>query len=267
MSWIDSLQLENTGQASPAQRIVSLVPSISELLFDLDLEEEVLGITRYCIHPSHWQETKTIVGGTKKIVPDRIRKINPDLIIANKEENSRSDVVELAKSYPVWLTDIASLEDALEMIEKTGLLTGRTEKALAMSARIGNSFRQLKPLSPNLRTAYCIWKDPYMMAGGGTFINDMLRRCGMENIFGQEMRYPVATVEELRSRQCQLLILSSEPFPFGEEHKKELQAGLPATRIITADGTFFSWYGSRLLRAANYFAQLIDALRNAETAG
>jgi ABC-type Fe3+-hydroxamate transport system substrate-binding protein len=106
-----------------------------------------------------------------------------------------------------------------------------------------------------------------MMAGGGTFINDMLRRCGMENIFGQEMRYPVATVEELRSRQCQLLILSSEPFPFDKEHKKELQACLPGTRIITADGTFFSWYGSRLLRAANYFAQLIDALRNAETAG
>lgn len=267
MSWIDTHHFENTGQATAARRIVSLVPSISELLYDLDLEEAVQGITRYCIHPSHWQLTKTIVGGTKKIVPDRIRKINPDLIIANKEENSRSDIVELAQSYPVWLTDIASLEDALEMIEKTGQLTDRTEKALALSALIRKKFRQLKPLSPTLRTAYCIWKDPYMMAGGDTFIDDMLRRCGMVNIFSQDMRYPVANVEELRSRQCQLLILSSEPFPFSAEHKEELQASLSGTRIITADGTFFSWYGSRLLLAANYFDQLIGALRNAETGG
>ena len=239
------------------KRIVSLVPSQTELLYDLNLEAETIGITKFCVHPQSWFKTKQRVGGTKTVKIDTIHLLKPDLIIANKEENVKEQIEELAQDYPVWLTDINNLPDALAMIADIGTLTGRMEAAKALIDIIGNAFKEIPQIQKPLKTAYLIWRKPYMSVGGDTFINDMLLQCGFENIFSCKARYPQITTEDLLIANCQLLLLSSEPYPFKQKHIDELSAHLPDTKIILADGEFFSWYGSRLLEFPEYFKKLL----------
>lgn len=257
------------------QRIVSLVPSQTELLFDLGLDEEVIGITKFCIHPNEWFTTKTRIGGTKTVDVEKVKSLNPDLIIANKEENVKEQIEELAKIAPVYVSDINDLESALEMITDVGKLVGKEDEALEIVNKIKTRFNQLtnKPINGltgqqfNLstkqpkKTAYLIWKDPYMAAGGDTFINDMLERCGFNNVFKTANRYPEVSIEQLQS--CEMVLLSSEPYPFKQKHIIELQQQLPSTKILLADGEMFSWYGSRLIKTApylNHLRQQIDQL-------
>lgn len=245
---------------STPQRIVSLVPSQTELLFDLGLNEEVVGITKFCIHPADWFYSKTRVGGTKKINLSTIHQLEPDLIIANKEENVKEQVEELAKFYPVWVSDVNNLEDAYEMIGQVGLITGKVNEAKEISTTIKTNFSQLPTIHNTLPTAYLIWNDPYMTAGGDTFINSMLEASGFNNIFSDKSRYPETTIEELRIANCQFLLLSSEPFPFKQKHIDQLQPHLPGTKIMLVDGEMFSWYGSRLQYAPAYFRELQKAI-------
>jgi ABC-type Fe3+-hydroxamate transport system substrate-binding protein len=240
--------------------IISLVPSQTELLYHLGLDKEVKGITKFCVHPAEWTKTKLIVGGTKNINPGVIKKLCPDLIIANKEENEKNQVEELAKDYTIWLTDIINLQDALQMIKEIGKLTGTIANANELVNKIEISFNQLVVPVRKIRTCYLIWHKPYMTVGGDTFINDMLTKCGFENIYANQTRYPVIEIEELKTYNCELLVLSSEPYPFNQKHINELQQQLPNTKIILADGEMFSWYGSRLLEAGNYFAKLIATI-------
>ena len=243
------------------KRIISLVPSQTELLFDLGLDEEVIGITKFCVHPRQWFKTKTRIGGTKQLHPDKIKELQPDLVIANKEENVQKQIEELAKDFPVWISDVNNLDDALDMIESIGRITGKQSKAKRITDQIKEKFTQLQPVKSKLKACYLIWKDPYMTIGGDTFINDMLKHSGFQNIFFHKTRYPEVSIGELQSRwlsgtDCQLLLLSSEPFPFKQKHIDELQPLLPNTKIILVDGEMFSWHGSRLLKAASYFQQL-----------
>lgn len=239
------------------KRIISLVPSQTELLADLGIDNEVCGITRFCIHPDNWFRTKTRVGGTKQVNISAVRELNPDLIIANKEENVRAQVEELAKHYPVWTSDIRNLNDAYEMIEQLGMITGKETVAREMTMQIKQRFDRLSDWpGPPLKTAYLIWQNPYMTVGGDTFIHSMLELAGFKNIFEKQQRYPEITIDELKKSGCQLLLLSSEPFPFKEKHKQELEKLLPGTKIILVDGELFSWYGSRLLQAPAYFEKL-----------
>ena len=143
------------------------------------------------------------------------------------------------------------------MIQGLGELTGTVQEALRISSQIQLSFTSFPPVGSAIRVAYLIWKDPYMTVGSDTFIHDMLTRCGYTNVFADSVRYPVVSVEELKSRQCDLIFLSSEPYPFREKDAMELQAALGNSRIRLVDGEFFSWYGSRLLQAADYFKSLI----------
>ncbi|MEI6948310.1 helical backbone metal receptor [Paraflavisolibacter sp. H34] len=239
-------------------RIISLVPSQTELLYHLGLEQEVVGITKFCVHPESWFRSKTRVGGTKQLHLDTIRQLRPDLILANKEENVKEQVETLAQEFPVYTSDVADLAGALEMIRALGALTGKAAEAGLLAQEIEKRFLQLRrsvrPLP--LRTAYLIWRQPYMTVGGDTFINNMLRAAGLENLFGGRTRYPVTSVEELQALGCELLLLSSEPYPFKEQHRIELQALLPQARIELVDGELFSWYGSRLLLAPAYFGEL-----------
>ena len=244
------------------KRIVSMVPSQTELLHWLGLEQETVGITKFCVHPSAWFSSKTRIGGTKSINPKIIDSLQPDLIIANREENLKEQVEELAVHYPVWVTDIQNLNNALQMITDIGRLTQKNNEAALLIKEIRFRFGQLIPrqqtTSQKLRTAYLIWRHPYMTIGGDTFIHDMLVKCGFENIFADKCRYPETTVSELRTANCQLLLLSSEPYPFKREHIAELQESLPDTTILLADGEMFSWYGSRLLEAPGYFYGLMS---------
>ncbi|GAA4750683.1 helical backbone metal receptor [Flavisolibacter ginsenosidimutans] len=242
------------------QRIVSLVPSQTELLFHLGLREEVVGITKFCVHPQEWFRTKTRIGGTKTLNFEKIKSLQPDLILANKEENTQEQVEELAKHFPVWVSDVNTLEDALYMISAVGEITGRKEKATTLIEQIQTGFTSLQTQDVKRKMAYLIWKEPYMTVGGDTFIHDLLTRAGFENIFQNKNRYPVIGVEELLIASCQLLILSSEPYPFRQKHIEELQKQLPNTKIILADGEMFSWYGSRLLHAPAYFLQLREQI-------
>ena len=246
--------------SSAPQRIVSLVPSQTELLYFLELEDQVAGITKFCVHPSSWFRSKTRVGGTKAIKADVIHQLKPDLIIANKEENVQEQVYDLARHYPVWISDIKDLPSAFNMISGIGDITGRKSKAASLITQIKASFAELKTLNTKPRTAYLIWRNPYMTVGGDTFIHDMLTRCGLHNIFEQNTRYPEVTISQLQNENCQLLLLSSEPFPFSQQHIEELQQFLPETKIMLADGELFSWYGSRLLLAPGYFNDLLQEI-------
>lgn len=244
------------------KRIISLVPSQTELLYDLGLEEEVVGITKFCIHPDSWFRTKTRIGGTKNIKPELIRQLQPDLIIANKEENVKEQVEALAEDYPVWISDIHELEGSLDMIRRVGAITGREEKGRLLADRIEAGFRRLPHLLPHHETipvAYLIWRNPWMTIGQDTFIHDMLARCGLTNVFGHTNRYPAISLEDLKASGCRWLLLSSEPYPFKQQHVEELQAELPETVIKLVDGEFFSWYGSRLLGAPDYFRTLFTS--------
>jgi ABC-type Fe3+-hydroxamate transport system substrate-binding protein len=242
------------------KRIISLVPSQTELLFHLGLETETIGITKFCVHPSQWFKNKERVGGTKTLNIERIRRLNPDLIIANKEETVKEQVEQLAADYPVWLTDINNLNDALKMVAEVGTLTGKDEHAVSLVKQIKGAFKGLKKAPVQLRTAYLIWQKPFMTIGGDTFINDMLQQCGLKNIFADKERYPQISITELQDADCELLLLSSEPFPFKQKHVDELKALLPQTNIVLVDGELFSWYGSRLLKSPGYFNKLIHSI-------
>jgi len=242
--------------AGPPRRIVSLVPSQTELLYDLGLGDRIAGVTKFCVHPREMHFSKTRIGGTKSIKMDIVHQLQPDLIIANKEENEKEQVEELRRHYPVWTSDINNLDDAYQMMAAIGDITGTAPEAAQITGTIQYGFAQLQPVQPPRRTAYLIWQKPFMTIGGDTFINDMLQRCGFINIFAGRTRYPEISAEDLQAAQCELLLLSSEPFPFKEKHIQEWEQALPGTKVLLADGEMFSWYGSRLLLAPEYFRQL-----------
>lgn len=245
------------------QRIISLVPSQTELLHALGLGDRVAGITKFCIRPAEWFRTKPRVGGTKKVDIGKIRALQPDLIIGNKEENERADIEALELEFPVWMSDVNDLEGALDMICRVGTLTGTTAVAEAMAMQVAARFAALHPLAVARRTAYLIWRKPYMAAGPGTFINDMLLRCGLVNACNQtDGRYPVVDALLVQGRAPEVLLLSSEPYPFNATHAEELRKRLPRTQVLQVDGEVFSWYGSRLLHAPAYMAELMGKLES-----
>lgn len=253
--YIDQLGREVVLQAVP-QRIVSLVPSQTELLADLGLENEVVGITKFCVHPREWFRSKKRIGGTKNIHIEAVRSLRPDLVLANKEENVQEQVEALAAEFPVWTSAIGGLDASLAMIRSVGTLTGRAQRGANIAARIRRAFDGLKNTAPPIPAAYLIWKDPMMTVGGDTFISEMLSRAGFRNVFADRERYPAVTPAAILHSGCRVLLLSSEPFPFTEKHVRELAQQLPGVAIRLVDGELFSWYGSRLLHAPAYFKGL-----------
>ena len=247
-----------------SHRIISLVPSITELLYSLELDEAVVGITKFCVHPNKWFTTKTRIGGTKNIDIEKIQQLQPTLIIANKEENVKEQVEALQIFSNVLVTDVNDVQSAIEMILIIGKLTNTKEKALTITQQISAGFSELKQLHvmhQPINVAYIIWKNPYMSIGGDTFIHDMLQYCGCRSVFENKNRYPVTTIEELQSLLPHYVFLSSEPFPFKQKDIDELQQQLPDSKIILVDGEMFSWYGSRLIQAVAYLAHLSPKLR------
>jgi len=244
---------------SSPKRIISIVPSQTELLFDLGLDEEIIGITKFCIHPADKVKRKAKIGGTKALNINAIKKLNPDLIIGNKEENERDQVEELMKAFPVWMSDISNLEDALDMVQRVGGITGKRVEAVRLTETIQSKFNGLQAKINSLRVAYLIWRKPFIVAGKGTFIDDMLKRCSLKNAFDLD-RYPEAFPGQIVEANPDLVFLSSEPYPFTDRHITEFQALVPDANIQLVDGELFSWYGSRLLKAPEYFKQLIASL-------
>lgn len=259
-------QMGRTVQLPDApRRIVSLVPSQTELLFDLGLREEVVGVTKFCVHPAVLIASKQSVGGTKQFRFDVIDRLQPDLIIGNKEENYPEGIEQLAAKYPVWMSDIHDLPEALTMMAQVGEMVGRPAEAKQLVEGIAAGFARLAAIVrpfPTHRAGYFIWQNPLMAVGAPTFIDDILQRCGWQNVFVANGRYPAITPAQLQATQPNLILLSSEPFPFGEKHQAAFQQLCPAAHIVLVDGEMFSWYGSRLRTAIDYLADLVTAVNS-----
>ena len=243
----------------PAKRIVSLVPSQTELLFDLGLEDEVIGLTKFCIHPEKWFKNKTKIGGTKNPDVEKILSLEPDLIIANKEENMEEHIIALEAKVPVWTSDVKNFDEALDMIQSVGAITGKTEKAKELVDVISTNFELIEKVDGKT-AAYLIWRNPYMTVGGDTFISDLITKVGFTNVFEKQHRYPQTIMEEIKNKKPDYLFLSSEPYPFKQEHIDELQKHLPNVKIMLIDGEKFSWYGSHLLKFGEYWNSLRPTL-------
>lgn len=248
----------------PPKRIISIVPSQTELLFELGLDTEVIGITKFCIHPKNKFAEKTKIGGTKNLNIELIRQLKPDLIIGNKEENTQSEIELLMQEFPVWMSDIGHLEQATNAISQIGELVNRQPEATYLNHLIRVGFADLQTLALakniNQSVAYLIWKDPYLCAGQQTFIDDILRKIGLRNVI-QQSRYPEIDISQLAAHHPQLVFLSSEPYPFKQKHIQDIQLVLPSAKVILVDGEMFSWYGSRLVKAVNYLFLLQDKLK------
>lgn len=242
-----------------AQRIVSVVPSQTELLAYLGLKDEVVGITKFCIHPDSWFKTKTRIGGTKKLHLERILELNPDIIFANKEENDRSEIEWLKERVPVYVSDIIQVNDALKMIRDVGMICGKADPAQELIRDIQHERDVFEvPAGIHGTALYLIWKDPYMTVSSDTFIHHMMAAAGFENALDGffEGRYPVLELADIIALQPKFIFLSSEPFPFGIREVHHLREILPNTKVILVDGEMFSWYGPRMKEAFGYLSTL-----------
>lgn len=238
------------------QRIVSIVPSQTEYLFDLGLDKEVVGITKFCVHPDEWYRSKKRVGGTKQLNIEAIRELQPDLIIGNKEENSIHDILELEKLAPVWMSDIYSIQDAQNMMLEIGQMIGKKSEAEEMVRQIKSGFNSLLKNRIERTFLYFIWKDPDYLAGTQTFIHAMLESAGFVN-HCRESRYPEWNTSY---GEPDVVFLSSEPYPFKTEHIDLFKKRFPRSEIVIVDGEMCSWYGSRMILSVDYLRSLQNEL-------
>ena len=243
---------------APASRIVSLVPSLTETIAFLGAVRSLAGITRFCKYPEGIQDKTTVVGGPKDFDIEMIISLKPDVVVAVKEENNKARILALAEKLPVILFDIMHIEDAFEMMLTLGKLLGKEKEAGKTIGEIKNEFASIPNSLPKRKCLYLIWKKPWMAAGKQTFINENLEKLGLENVM--EGRYPEVKKENFE--QADYLLLSSEPFPFRDKHRQEIQQKYPDKKVMLVDGEMFSWYGSRMRKAGNYFRNLFHDLSN-----
>ncbi|WP_055435860.1 ABC transporter substrate-binding protein [Lacinutrix algicola] len=242
------------------KRIISLVPSQTELLVDLGLEDSIVGLTKFCIHPIQLKTTEKVVGGTKQINLDKIKALKPDIILCNKEENTK-EIVEACESICIThVSDIFTVEDSLELIKQYGEIFNKEANAIKISNQINANLKDFKAFvkeEPILKVAYFIWRKPWMVAGNNTFINHLLELNKFENVYNNLERYPEIELEKLKlNRGPEIILLSSEPYPFKNEHAIEINNASPHAKTVLVDGEMFSWYGSRLIKAFSYFKML-----------
>ena len=242
------------------QRIVSLVPSQTELLVDLGLREKIVGVTKFCVHPRDLRKEKKVVGGTKQVHFDRISDLEPDIILCNKEENTEEMVAVLENIAPVHVSDIKTIDDSLQLIGDYGEIFAVTGEASEIVKQIETSrkdFQEEMQEIPERKAAYFIWKDPWMVVGKDTFIDHLLELNRFKNVFLEEgSRYPEIELEQLEQKKVELVLLSTEPFPFKSKDRDKVKKEVGKASVQIVDGEFFSWYGSRLLFAFAYFRKL-----------
>ena len=230
-------------------RIVSLVPSITEFLIAIGLADQLVGVTKFCIHPSEIVTKKKRIGGTKNLNLDGIRALQPDLIIGNKEENVKEQISLLESEFPVWMSDCNTFDEGIDMMRLIGILTNKEKEATELIYAIGKSFDNLN-VGRNRTFLYLIWNDPMYVVGKGTYISSVLEKIGFINACCGD-RYP-----EWSGEEADIVWLSTEPFPFKESHIQIFQSRFPKSKVQLIDGEMCSWYGSRMLKAAEYFRYL-----------
>jgi ABC-type Fe3+-hydroxamate transport system substrate-binding protein len=238
-----------------ARRIVSLVPSLTEALFELGLGDRVVGVTEWCIHPHDAVADLPKVGGTKTPDLAAIRALAPDLVIANHEENRRRDVERLvAAGIPVWVTYPRTVHEGASLLAEIAALGASEERIRAVVEPVLDAVAaaEAHPPGPEPRVFCPIWKNPWMTVGGDTYAHDLIRLCGGANVFAEQgdRRYPLVSEQEIVLAAPEVVLLPDEPYRFDDRDSHELQAwDLPASRdrrIHLIDGTWVSWYGPRI---------------------
>lgn len=230
-------------------RIISTVPSITELLYDLNLDHEVVGITKFCVHPNDWYRNKTRIGGTKTLDIDKIIKLKPDLIIANKEENIKSQIEELSKHSETIITDIKTVEDNYKLINIVSQITNKIEEGKILNEKYDKVLHTISQNKINSTAAYLIWENPIMTIGHDTYIHSVMNLCGIKNVAEESTRYPTVSIDEIRAYNPDMILLSSEPFPYKEKHVQLYKEQFSNTKVMLVDGEIFSWYGTRLIKS------------------
>lgn len=245
-------------------RIISLCPSLTELVFDLGAGDSLVGRTKFCVHPVGQVDAIEKLGGTKNPKVDRIVELAPDLVLMNDEENRREDADALVRaglrvhsSLPRTATETAA------MVRSIGRAVSRPRESELIAADIerrADRVRREAAKYPPIRYACLIWRDPIMTISDDTFIAGLMALAGGQNVFGsQQQRYPTITAEELHAADPLLVLLPNEPFPFQEKHADELsaQSRLPRDRFTLVDGELLSWHGSRTPRGIDYAESLL----------
>jgi ABC-type Fe3+-hydroxamate transport system substrate-binding protein len=250
------------------ERIVSLVPSLTEALFAFGLEQEIVGVTRFCVEPRRGVADKTKVGGTKALDVAKIKALEPDLVIASAEENGPEDVTQLIDhGCPVFVTLATSVESAIDLLRQLATITGTTaaarpiiqeaKEALAFAVAAGASGERVRVFCP-------IWRNPYMTCGRATYVDDVITVCGGRNVFGERQeRYPQLELGEMAALDPQVILLPSEPYRFTKRHKADFRAFADVTavkngHIFLIDGRMLTWYGPRIARSLSEVKRLLD---------
>jgi ABC-type Fe3+-hydroxamate transport system substrate-binding protein len=253
-SFIDDLHHEILLDSLP-NRIISLVPSITQTICDLGCANKLVGRTKFCIEPEAVLEHVPIVGGTKKVDIEKILALRPDIVLCNKEENTTEIYDALINKVPVWVSDVITLEDNYRMITQLGALTGASETAIEINGAIQSGMDKARAIMADNKALYLIWKDPYMTVGNDTFIHHILQYLGFINVAGKKKRYPAFEPRDHEFKRPDYVLLSSEPYPFNQKHVAEWELVYPKSKVLTVDGAYFSWYGSKMLGASDYFQQ------------
>lgn len=257
--------IDQTGReiqiADKLNSIVSLVPSLTELLFFFKMDDKITGITDFCVHPADKTEKIIKVGGPLNFSIEKIKALKPDLIVASKSENNKQKILELAKNFPVFISDVKNLEDAYKLIEKLGNICNQTELAQNLTQNLASGFDRLStPLA--VSAVYLVWEKPYIVAGNETFIHDILKNIGIDNSFVHLKGYQKIIGKQLSEIKADILLLPSEPYAFDKSHIEHYKKLLPDSKILLVDGQLFCWYGNRLLLAINYLKNLKSLIKS-----
>lgn len=251
-------------------RIVSLCPSLTELVFDLGRGADLVGVTKFCVHPADGVASIEKVGGTKSPKVERIVELAPDLVLLNEEENRLEDAEALrAAGLRCHVSLPRTAEETAGMVRSIGDALGRNAEAAAIAGEIESRTARVRAAArerPAVRFACLIWRRPWMAAAGDTFIDGLLSLAGGENVFaGRAERYPVVTEAELAGADPAAVLLPSEPFPFRDAHAEELArtTGLARDRFALVDGEMLSWHGSRTPRGIDYAESVLETLGQA----
>jgi ABC-type Fe3+-hydroxamate transport system substrate-binding protein len=251
---------DQTGQhivfESTPLKIISCVPSITEYLIEIGLKHAMVGRTKFCIFPKEAVKRIPTIGGTKKLNIAKIKTLAPDLIITNKEENTKTDVEQLQRLCNVYVSDIKNPKEAFDMMASLAQIMEKTNEFEQMKLEYEKKLVKLCPLKNKHKCVYLIWQYPYMTIGGDTFINSMLELAGFTNIFENHKRYPVIENLEESLRDASHLLLSTEPYPFSENHVLQFKKNFPQIKVMLIDGSYMSWYGSRMIKAIDYLHNL-----------
>ncbi len=255
---LDVLNRPFTPYTSGPLRLVSLVPSTTESLFALGRGDNLVGYTRFCVHPAGQVTADKWIGGTKNPKVEQIIALRPDLVVANREENRLEDIEALeAAGIPVWVAEPRTVEEAIAELRAMGRLVGRAAQGEAIAHRIEEALRECRamPRAAPHRVAYLIWREPWMVAGQETFISNLLAQGGAINPFPG--RYPEVTLDDLR--EVERVLMASEPFPFAEKYRAELLGrGFAPEQVRLVDGERLSWHGVRLLNGLRYLRDIIN---------